>query len=243
MRLTLPFQPLHLAGLFFALCASSLVAQNTSNVFSPDVSDGEREAEWRWAYDPDTDSHATRLHVQYGLSEAWRMRLIAAGRASEGEELELRYMRWETQWQFREDQLHGWDSALRFEVQVADGDDRPSRLRLGWTNKWDWGERWQVRLIGLAGVQVGAERADGVLLEARYRLAYTLSERWELTLDGFSDFNRTTALGSWDTQEHQLGPLLRADVGGGWEINGGVLWGVSAAAADVEYRLHVLAAF
>ncbi len=135
------------------LCSSflSLKAINTSSVFSADVKKGAPALEYRSGYDPDSHNFAHRLHYQYGLSESWRMRLILLQSKNDLENLEYRYARWEGQWQFLEDEEAGWDSALRFELQLADFDDDPSRARVAWTGKKDLDEDWLVRWNLLTG--------------------------------------------------------------------------------------------
>jgi len=237
------FKSLALIGGWAFLFSPVLLAQNTSNVFSADVRPGSQAAEWRFAYDPDGDRYATRLHYQYGFNEALRMRLIFTGSGADGRALELRYVRWETQWQFLEDQDHGWDSALRFEVQVAEGDNLPSRLRLAWSSKWDLSQTLQYRFVLLGGRQVGAQSDSGILLETRMRLAYALSKSTKLSFDLYSDLNSVDDVGSFDEQEHQFGPLFQWDLGSGFDLNLGVLFGISEAAHDTQYRVHFIYGF
>ena len=63
------------------------------------------------------------------------------------ERVDFRYFRLEGQYQFPEDGKAGFDSALRAELQIADGDDPASRVRLCWTNKYDINDDWQIRGI------------------------------------------------------------------------------------------------
>lgn len=215
--------------------------QNTSNVFSPDVSAGNQAVEWRFTYDPEGDQYATRLHYQYAFNDALRMRgIVLYEGAADGDDFDYQYFRWETQWQFVEDQDHGWDSALRFEVQLADGDDPPSRVRLAWSSKFDLADDWQYRFIFITGREIGARSGEGLLLETRTRLRYTLTDQLDLALDLYSDFNDTRRVGGFAEQEHQLGPLLQWEIADGIELNAGVLIGISEAAADTEWRTHLI---
>ncbi len=229
----------------FCLTIGSVLgfSQNTSTVFSPDVDDGEREFEYRIGYEPDGERFAHRAHFQYGLSESWRMRLIFLQRASEDRDLEFRYMRWEGQWQFIEDEDHGWDSALRFEVQIAEGDDLPSRGRIAWSSKWDVSDQWQLRTNLLFGHEVGEDRREGTLLEFRGEAAYKVSSDLTIALDLFSDLNRTNGIGTFEEQEHQLGPLIKYKLGDGWSMYMGYLWGMSDAAPDDAFRFNLIKGF
>ena len=49
------------------LASTSAQAQNTSAVFSPDVSAGESAFEYRAACDPGVDGFAHRFHYQYAF--------------------------------------------------------------------------------------------------------------------------------------------------------------------------------
>jgi len=210
--------------------------QNTSSVFSPDVTAGATAVEYRIAYDGEDSSTAQRIPVQHGFSESWRMRLIALFSGNETNSTEFRYVRWEGQWQFLENEEAGWDSALRLELQLADGDDSPSRVRLAWTGKVDLNDAWQLRGNFLTGHQFGSDAGGGYLLESRLQLTRKLSDQWRLGFDYYGDMNDTEDFGGWDDQEHQLGPILKFKLNDRWSgfING--LHGISDGAADFEGR-------
>lgn len=217
----------------------SLQAVNMSTVFSPDVTRGKSQTEYRFGMDPDTDAYAHRWHLQHGFSDAWRMRLIVLGSGSDRNNFEFRYLRWEGMWQILEDEKAGWDSALRFEIQVADGDDTPGRVRVAWSGKWQLSDAWQFRTNLLSGHQIGEDAGDGFLLEARAQLGFTLNDSVDIAFDLFSDLNDTEDVGSFDEQEHQLGPLVKFDLGEHIGGQGGVLFGLSEAAPDAEFRIHL----
>ncbi len=217
--------------------------QNTSSVFSPDVDKGESELEYRAAFDPEDDAFAHRLHYQYGFTDWLRMRAIVLQSGDNDRDLEYRYFRWETQFQFLEDQKHGWDSAVRFELQIADGDDPPSRVRLAWTGKVDVTDILQLRGNLLTGHEFGNESDDGFLLEARAQVSAKLTDKLRLAVDYYGDMNNTESIGGFDDQEHQLGPLLKFKTDFGLSGNAGVLFGLSEAAPDTELRVTLIYAF
>ena len=227
--------------LFFGF--SSLDGINTSSVFSADVKKGDPSMEYRSGYDPDSNDFAHRIHYQYGFSESWRMRLILLQSKNALDDLEFRYARWEGQWQFLEDEEAGWDSALRFEVQLADFDDVPSRVRVAWTGKKDLNEDWQVRGNFLTGHQFGEKSNDGFLLESRAQISRKLNNQWRFAIDYYGDMNTTKDIGSFDDQEHQLGPLLKFSFNDGFTGNFGALYGISDGAPDKEYRFTLIYGF
>ena len=194
---------------------------NTGTVFSPEVDAGERAAEYRGSYVPEDgaspDVYTHRLHYQHAFDDRWRARLIALQRSVDGDSFDYRYTRLELQWQYLEDQSAGWDAALRFEAQLGNG--TPDRLRLAWTGKVDVGAGWQLRANALIGRQFGDGAASGLQMETRAQA--------------------TSAIGSFDDQEHQLGPILKAKLGKSWSINASYLAGISDAADDGDWRLII----
>lgn len=222
---------------------SSLPAlANTSSVFSPDVSAGDRSFEYRSSFEPGEDGGpdvlAHRLHYQQSLNEQTRLRLI--GTLSDKDQgLEYRYTRFELQHQFHEDEQAGFDSAIRFELQIAEGDDTPSRVRLAWTGKVDATPRWQLRANFLTGKQFDSGARSGMLLETRWQATYKLDNGVRVGLEMFNDLNTTADFGSFNEQEHTLGPILKFGIAKGWKAEASYHAGLSDDASDDTFRLHV----
>lgn len=222
---------------------SVMVSANTSSVFSPDVDAGSLETEFRASYVPSESGSGSaynqRLHLQYGFNESWRARIIASQTRSNGEGLEYNYTRLEVQQQLVEHQQAGWDSALRYGLQIANGAGRPDRFRIAWTGKLDLESGWQLRSNALVGRQFGDNSGSGLQVETRFQLSRALTGGGRLGVEMFNDLNRTTGFGSFDEQQHQIGPIYKFDVGA-VSVNAGVLFGVSDAAEDQNFRLHVI---
>lgn len=221
------------------LLLPALAAANTTTVFSPDVDEGEREAEYRASFVPEDEPapevFAHRLHYQQAFNESWRARVLVAQRSVGGGSLDLNYTRLEVQWQFLEDEDAGWDAALRFEAQA--GDESPNRFRVVWTGKVDLEGGWQLRANAFVGRQTGAGAAPGLLLETRAQVTRSIGNGMRLGVEMFNDMNTTADTGSFDDQEHQLGPVLKAKFGGDWSLLAGYLFGLSDAADDGNFRL------
>lgn len=225
-----------------ALAPSAAHALNTSSVFSPEVDAGSRSAEYRGSFIPvdEDDEFAHRFHYQQAWNDTWRWRLISLHTDRGAGDLEFRYGRLEIQQQIVESDKNGWDSAFRYELQIAEGDDLPHQTRFVWTNKWTYESGWEFRAIALTGVEFGAERADGLLLETRAQVTRKLAQKWKVGVEMYNDMNTTEDFGSFDEQDHQIGPIVKWSVSRAWRVESSLLLGASDAAADHEYRVHVI---
>ncbi len=218
------------------------VFANTSSVFSPDVSAGDQSFEYRSSFEPgedgDPDVFAHRLHYQQSFNDRTRWRIMGV-QSDKDEGLEFRYTRLELQHQFHEDEEAGFDSALRFELQIAEGDDTPSRARVAWTGKVDATPRWQLRANFLTGKQFDSGAKSGLLLETRWQATYKLDGGARIGLEMFNDLNTTADVGSFDEQEHTLGPIVKFGLGKGWRAEASYHAGLSDDASDDTFRLHI----
>ncbi len=227
-----------LTGLIFFLLPTISVA-NTTSVFSPEVKAGSQAVEYRASYVPDDgpiDSFfAHRLHFQHALDDTWRVRLIGSQNRRGDNSLTYNYTRLEIQQQYIESEEHGWDAALRYEIQISDRGNRPDRFRLAWTAKWDINDLWQLRGNLMLGRQFGDNAGSGILVETRSQITRKVGAV-RLGMEMFNDMNRTTNWGSWDDQEHQIGPVVKYKAGD-LSIFGSYLFGASDRAADDNFRL------
>ncbi len=216
-----------------------LAQANTSTVFSPDVKAGTSALEYRSSYVPsegeERSAFTHRVHYQRAIDDTWRWRLIGQQGRRGDDSLEYSYTRLEVQQQFREDEVHGYDAAFRYELQVSDSSNRPDRARFVWTGRKDLDTGWQLRSNILLGRQFGEAAGSGLLVEARFQVTYPVFTDSRFGIESFSDMNRTTDWGGFDDQEHQLGPIFKTDLGP-LTINLGYLWGISDAAPDDNLR-------
>ena len=213
---------------------------NTTTVFSPDVKEDTSALEYRSSYVPsdgdERSAFAHRLHYQRAINDTWRWRLIGQQNRRGDDTLEYSYSRLEVQQQYREDEVHGYDAAFRYELQISDSSNRPDRVRFAWTGRRDFDPGWQLRSNVLLGREFGEASGSGLLVEARFQVTYPVFADSKLGIESFSDLNRTTDWGSFDDQEHQLGPIFKTGLGP-LKINAGYLWGFSDAAPDDNFRL------
>lgn len=220
--------------------SASATALNTTSVFSPDIRAGSQAAQYRLSAVPQSgdDAFAHRLHFQRAWSDVWRWRFMGQFADSGPDQVEFRYVRLELQNQFLSDDIGKWDAAVRYEFQLADNDDRPSRVRVAFTAKRDLDANWQVRGNFLTGREFGAESGDGFLLETRAQITRAVGDL-RLGIESFNDFNDSQDTGSFDEQGHQLGPVMKGRFTKEWKFLFSTLFGVSEAADDVDIRFHL----
>ncbi len=229
--------------LALVLPVGSLFANNTTSVFSPEVKEDSSAFEYRFSFLPDGDQAlAHRFHYERALNDAWRWRIIGQFSETTGD-FEYRYARLELQWQFLESEIVGWDSAFRFEFQAADGDDRPSRGRVAWTGKWNFDSGLELRGNFLTGRQFGAESGEGFLLETRAQATIPVTDKLRFGVEMFNDMNDTETFGSFNTQEHTIGPVIKMSLGDDLKLLGSYLFGISDAADSHDLRLHLTWSF
>lgn len=215
---------------------------NTSSVFSADVKADTQALEYRTSYVPDDGPaesvFAHRLHYQHAFDDTWRIRFIGAQGRRGDSSLSYSYTRFELQYQYLEHEEHGWDAAFRYELQLSDDSARPDRFRIGWTSKWDIADNWQLRTNLMLGRQFSTGAGSGVFVETRGQITRRFGEG-RLGLEMFNDINQTTNFGSFDDQEHQLGPIYKFKIGS-LSVNASYLFGLSDSADDDNLRFHFI---
>ena len=229
--------------LMSALLLMPVVATaNTSSVFSPDVNEGDLSIEYRASYVPGEDgapsAFAQRFHIQRALNDTFRLRVIGTQSKRGGGSLSYNYTRFEFQHQYKEDHDSGWDAAYRLELQLSDRTGRPDRFRIGWTGKVDLNDDWQFRANLMLGRQFGDNPASGVLVETREQLTRKFAGG-RIGLEMFNNINSTADFGSFDEQEHQLGPIAKYKIGKR-SVNASYLFGLSDGAPDDNLRIHLI---
>ena len=213
-------------------------AQSTSGVFGPVVRDGQTSAQLRLGYDPDDDDYAVRLHYQRVISDALRWRVIGQVRNTSDSDADLDYVQAEMLWQVTPDG-QDWQTGFRFDARIRDGDDRPDRVAVNWTNDFKLSDQYSARAILIGDVEVGDNADDGVGLQARARLNRRLPNSQSVGVEWFSSLGSTEEFESLEDQRHQLGPYYNRPLGENWSLYTSVLLGVTDPATDVDIRVWI----
>lgn len=228
------------------LVASNAFATSTSGVHGPTVNPDDKSFMYRIAYSPGEDEgpdrYAHRLHYQEAYNDRIRWRVISQFRDRGGDQsFELDYIRAELLWHFRPKQNDNWDSGVRFDIRSRKG-SRPELFAINWTNQWQLSPKWRLRGIVIGGWNFGGTAVGGTTLETRSSLSYKLDNGHRVGVEMFNEFGRISDMGSFNDQDHAIGPVVSGKLGGlGYQL--GYLAGVSNGASDHSFRLWFNKAF
>ena len=235
------------AGLWLVAVALPIAAQNTAGVFGPNITPNSEALEWRLSVAPGSDGRsdrvASRLHYQSTVTDDLRLRAVLQGadELAADSDFDFDFFQFEAQWQFRHAETSGWDSALRLDLQLAEG--RADLLGLNWTSDFQLGGPWRARTVLLTGVQLGPQRRDGLFLQTRASLGYTISGSTQLQLQSFNIYGTTDGFGDFSDQNHAFGPAVSGKFAGRWSYEAGLLFGLTNATADTDFRLFISRSF
>ncbi|MEO0450728.1 MAG: hypothetical protein AAFZ74_10475 [Pseudomonadota bacterium] len=223
---------------FILSLSGSALAQGTGTVGNPVIKPGSSiSLAAAIAVEDDAEGFAHRLDYQRTVADGWRMRAILFFNDRGGA---YRYRRFaaEAMYQFASSET-GWNSAIQVRARVVDGNDGPDRVRVAWLNRWRLENGPELRLIGLASQEFGDDRSDGLALETRAEATWRLGSDLRAGAQVFNRYNTTEAFGSFETQRHSVGGVVKGSLSETLSYRLNVLGGVSEAAPDFEVRVRV----
>lgn len=230
-----------LCGLSACLASGTAAAQNTSGVTGPVVNAGHRAAEYRLAFAPGEggapDAYAHRFHYEQALDGHRMARLVLQTNDTQGQGAEFSYLQGQFFWELSSDE-DAWKRAFRFDARLTGGGG-PHELRVSFANQWALTDRLSARLMALAGVEAGDGRKDGITLASRAWLAYDLDPDVTIGVETLNPYGSTSDLSRFGVSNHQAGPFVSAGLGQDWAVAGRVLFGLSDAAPDTDFRFEL----
>lgn len=234
--------PIHLQLLMIlwaiAFFSHQALAQNMGMVFSPVVKKGVSTVDYRFGYQNEGGTMAQRLQYKYGISDSWDARALIQFNQSDNESLGFQYVRFESMWQFLEEETAGWASAARFGVEIPDNSNTPYRVGLSWSGLVNLDDYWQLRGNLLIKREFGPNRESGFFPGGRLEISRIITEHVTLALDYFGGHNNITTIGNFDANAHQLGPLFVVRPFKEFTIKAGVLYGISASSPGLSVRVN-----
>lgn len=225
------------AGLAAGLLLLSVpaAAQNTGGVFGPVVNEGHRSAQYRAVYDFDTYGFAQRLHYQQAVDDDLMWRVLVQARKTADSQVDTDFIQGELFWQLP-DLAAGWQHAVRFDVRYRT-EGRPGAIGLHWTNQFDLGEDWVARFVLLTATEIGDGANGDLIVQTRAMVAYSISSALSAGLEMFNTYGSIDDFPTLQMQDHQVGPVVAANLGSDWRLIAGVLFGMSDAASDAQGRV------
>jgi hypothetical protein len=228
------------AGVLLYVHACPALAQTTSSVSSPLVTEGNRSLQLGlatgFAEDDAPTRNAARMLYDHALSGRTQLRAQASfdDRTSDGLAFSFLQLAW-TQ-EITPEANRFWNSAIRTEVRFAEG-SRPEQLAVNWFNQFNLGDGWRIRANGQVMGQSGDRARDGAFLQTRFQIGRQAPNGFYAGVDMFNTYGSITALGQFDEQVHSAGPMVGMRLSPHFRVNAGALAGLSDAAPDAEFRV------
>lgn len=227
------------------LIAPHAQAQNTGGVFPSQVNEGHKSLQYRVAINPDNAKDefgfANRLHYQQAINGDFMWRIVGQAQKTDSSDFDFTFVQAELFWELSDDDDQH-KTGLRFDARLTDGDSA-EQLGVNWMNHFTFDNGWHARAIVLSSVQIGDNSADGVGLQTRARIGKKLETGPTIGVEMYNVYGRTTGFGSFDEQNHTIGPFFSAPINEKISLFAGPLFGLSKAAPDIEARLWLTKGF
>jgi hypothetical protein len=218
-------------------------------VRSPEVNKGELAIEEHGAAysGPGEDERLRQTHEleqKYGLTNRFEIIIEEVFEQPIGEDFVAEEIELGGQYEIIERHGDGLGLAFRTLYEFALLSGEPDEILFGPLAKWVKGpDSFTINTFFVG--QVGEHREiDSLELKVNWRLKRELNERWGLGVEAYSEIGDLSNAGSFDEQEHRLGPvayyeLPHAEGKPEWEFAGGVLFGLSEAVSDFTYKVDI----
>ncbi|RMG44857.1 MAG: hypothetical protein D6719_01140 [Candidatus Dadabacteria bacterium] len=204
-------------------------------IYSPVVHEGETEVEWRGKYqaDPSGDMK-NKLEVGKAWTDRFSNSLILEVNKQEGEEFKATELALENVYQLFEQGKYWLDAGLYFEIG-ADLTGNDSHKLEGKLLLEKGGTDYLSRANIIVERKVGGGASDETEGEFAFSLRSRLGQHFEPGFEWFSEIEDLKKWGSFDEQEHFIGPAVYGRYGFFWyEL--AYLFGVSDEAPDGVLR-------
>ncbi|HVN43428.1 MAG TPA: hypothetical protein VMT50_11640 [Steroidobacteraceae bacterium] len=225
------------------LLASSAIADPNDYVYTPDVTYGEREIDFKYGVagkDHEPTAQATSLGFGYGAKDWWFTEFYVKG-ARDGAQSTFDAVEFENKFRLTETGKYPVDLGLIVEFELPHDRSEGNELRFGPLLQGELG-RWQLNFNPLLTNISRSASSNGTYFGYQWQVKYRWQESLEFGAQGFGETGRWDHWLPSDEQSHRFGPALfgRHGLGGGQAIvwNAGVLFGVTQGAYDWNFRLQ-----
>ncbi len=248
----------HFQAKFLTLFCTMLTAHSAQaaspigNVGGASVSEGAFSAEWRGGYTwDDVGSSANkrfqmRQHLDYGFNDWYAFRLLTAQDKRGGDNLEHNAFTIENRIQLIERREHGWDGGIRIGYGHSDGDKTPHELDFRLMAQVPFGEneKWEFRHNSIFEHDIGENSRHGLALEFRHQITKAVEppdylKSLRLGIGMFNDFGRLRDTAGFNSQDHQIGPVIKGSFDNGVYFQTGYRTALSDDGADHLVKLFI----
>ena len=228
-----------LVALLLLCFAAPSRAENTGGVFPAAVTENHKSWQYRIALDPDNAAgetgYAQRLHYQQAIDDKFMWRIVGQLRKTMDSDFDPDFLQAELFWELSEKGAD-YTTGFRFDARLRDG-DRPDQVGINWIHGFKLKQGCSARAILLTSTQVGSNTTSGVSFQTRSQLAKRLESGQSIGVEMFNSYGNSKNFGSFDEQDHTLGPIFSAPLGRKISLFAGALFGISDAAPDTQFRL------
>ena len=220
---------------------SPAMAQASSKVYSPYVTQGELEIEYRGGFDIDKEDSKSgawkqKFAIGYGITDYWHSEVYTVFRKSgvDGADPDLTALEWANRFQFTEQGEYWIDVGAYAEVQynTDNGADKAEVFLLLAKDVNKFSHAANIKLEREFGDNSADETEFGVSWSSRYRYKPEFEPGFEV----YSNFGSLSNGSSYSQEKHQIGPVAYGSFGA-MKYDAGVLFGASQAAPDMELKL------
>lgn len=227
-----------ISGFVLLSAAGHSHAANTSGVHGPNVDADDRSMQLRLGFSPgddesEVDNWGYRLHYQHALNDRVRGRVIVQFR--DRGDFQYEYLRAEVLYNFQKQAADGiWSSGVRFDIRQRRSDS-PEEFAINWTNQWNLANGYRIRGIVIGSWQFGSERAfSGTEVETRASISKRIDNGLRIGIEMFNEYGE---FGSFNSQSHQIGPMIAGTIGG-FKYEARYLAGISNDSRDHNFGLR-----
>lgn len=233
-----------------AHCAQA--ASPIGNVGTAKVDADAFSVEWRGGYTwHDAGSSADKRfqmhqHLDYGFNDWYAIRLVTTQDKRNNDNIEHRAITFENRIQLIERRVHGWDGGIRLIYGHSDGDKTPHELDVRFMAQVPFGmnDDWEFRHNTVLEHDIGSDSRRGIALEFRNQITKAIDtpdflKSLRVGLEMFNDFGRLRDTTGFDSQDHQLGPVIKASFHHGLYLQTGYRTGLSDEGTDHLVKLFI----
>ena len=155
-----------------------------------------------------------RQHIDYGFNDwyAFRVQVVQSQRSNQN--IEHQSVTIENRFQLFESRIHGWDGGFRLNYIRNDSDKAPDEFEFRLLADVALDPDWNFRQNIFFRHDIGSKSENGISIQFRQRLSrimktkIPLANSWELGFDLFNNIGNIKAISGFDSQNHQMGPVI-----------------------------------